>query len=709
MSTAAMAPTALGAKHGMGRFMRHMDVALACGVIGVVLLLVIPLPTFLVDVLLCIQIALSLSILLGTIYSQEPLEFSGFPPMLLLVTLMRLALNVATARLILLNGDAGHVIESFGQFVVGGNYIVGFTIFLILITIQFVVITKGAGRVAEVAARFTLDAMPGKQMAIDADLNAGVIDEQTARARRQKIEREASFYGAMDGASKFVRGDAIAAIIITLVNLLGGVLIGVIQRGLEPMEALRLIALLTIGDGLVTQIPALLISTAAGILVTRGSSDMGLGEDVGRQILTKPKALRVTSVFLGVFALIPGLPTVPLLALAGGTWFMSRGMGNSDEKNKGGDKNAAAGAAPGAKPDAAKPADTPEAHLRMDALELELGASLLPLVNRGAGDLLNRISQLRKKLASELGIIVSPLRVRDNLGLPSKQYQLKVRGAVVVTQELHTDKLLAINPGGAKSGLEGIKTFDPAFGLPAIWIPASQRGRGEALGYTVVEPISVLATHLQELLRTHASDLLTRSDVQKMLDRQKESDPGLVKDVVPGAVSLATLHRLLQGLLRERVPIRDFVTILEVAGDSAGQNKPLEMLVEDVRAALAPSFVGELMDDQNKLISIACEPLLESAMIQSLAPGERGPMLVLRPNQVTALVRRIHDEVTAAEKKKRKPVLVCSAGLRAHLRRLVERVLPSLPVIGYTEVPRRATLEIIGQIPATVLNEGKAA
>jgi len=706
MSTAAAPVPALANKSGFSALLRHMDVALACGVIGVILVLIVPLPTILLDLLLCCQIALSLAILLGTIYAQEPLEFSGFPPLLLLVTLARLALNVASARLILLNGDAGHVIESFGQFVVGGNYIVGFTIFLILITIQFVVITKGAGRVAEVAARFTLDALPGKQMAIDADLNAGLIDEAGARARRSKIEREASFYGAMDGASKFVRGDAIAAIIITVVNLVGGVLIGVIQRGLDPMDALKVIALLTIGDGLVTQIPALLISTAAGILVTRGSSDAGMGEDVGRQLLTKPKALRITAVFIALFALIPGLPMIPLLALALGTWLMSRGIESKVSVTKAGDPAPAGGKAAESP---AKPADTPESQLKMDALELELGASLLPLADRGAGDLLNRISQLRKKIAAELGIIIPPLRVRDNLSLPSKQYQLKIRGAVAILQELHTDKLLAINPGSAKPGLEGVKTTDPAFGLPALWIPVSQRGRGEALGYTVVEPISVLATHLQELLRGHAADLLTRTDVQKMLDRQKEMDPGLVKDVVPGAVSLATLHRVLQGLLRERVPVRDFVTILELLGDGAGQNKSLDQLVEDVRAALAPSFVGELMDENNKLVSIACEPLLESSLIQSLAPGERGPMLVLKPHQVTGIVRKISDEVLAAEKKKRKPVLVCSAGLRPHLRRLIERVLPSLPVVGYTEVPRRATLEIVGQVPAQILQEVRTA
>jgi flagellar biosynthesis protein FlhA len=555
--------------------------------------------------------------------------------------------------------------------------------------------------------------MPGKQMAIDADLNAGLIDETQARARRQKVEREANFYGAMDGASKFVRGDAVAALIITAVNLLGGLAIGVFQKDMDAGDAMRLFALLSIGDGLVTQVPALLISTASGILVTRGASDVSLGEDFGRQLLLKPRALQVTAGFMGIFAFVPGLPTIPLLGLAGGAWMLSRVVVKAQteeaasEKLKAAKGGAASGIA-GTPSGSAKP-DTPEAQLHMDMLELELGPALLSLADRNGADLLGRIAQLRKKLAAELGIIIPALRVRDNLSLPGRHYRLKIRNAVVAEHEVHPDKLLAINPGNAKPGMEGIKTQDPAFGLPALWIPSSQRARGETNGYTVVEPVSVLATHLHELLRSNAADLFTRQDVQKLVDRVKENDPGLIKELIPNAINLATLHRVLQGLLRERMPIRDTVTILEVLGDNAGQNKPLNVLIEDVRAALAPAYVGSLLDDSGKLQAVACEPALESRLIQALLQTERGPMLVLQPNQVTALIRRINEDVTAAQKRKLKPVLLCSASLRIHLRGLVERMLPSLPIISYAEIPRRATLEIVAQIPASIIGGESAA
>jgi len=699
MSTAAGTAPA-GPLSGL---MRHMDLGLAFGVIGMILVLVVPLPTFVLDILLCCQLALSLAVLLGTLHTSEPLEFSGFPPLLLMVTLFRLALNVASARLILLNGDAGHVIESFGQFVVGGNYFVGIIIFLILIVIQFVVITKGAGRVAEVAARFTLDAMPGKQMAIDADLNAGLIDEMQARARRQKIEREAGFYGAMDGASKFVRGDAIAAIIIAGVNLLGGLAIGVIQRGMSPGDAMKQFALLSIGDGLVTQVPALLISTASGILVTRGASELSLGEDFGRQLFAKPKSMKITAAFLAVCAFIPGLPTIPLLALAAGAWSLASVVQRAEAKNPPAKTAPAAGGknAPNAAP---KPApDSAEAQLRLDTLELELGASLLGMVDKNSGDLLGRIAQIRKKLASELGIIAPSVRVKDNLQLPGRHYRLKVRGAVVAEHEAFPERLMAINPGSARPGLEGTNTTDPAFGLPALWIAAGQRGRAEAYGYTVVEPVAVLATHLQELLRRNAADLLTRHDVQKMVDRVKESDPALVKDVVPNVLTLPVLHRVLQGLLRERIPVRDSVTILETLGDHAGTQKNIDALIEEVRVALAPSFVGSLLDDGGKLLSIACEPQLESKLLQSLVQADRGTMLVLTPIQVTNLVKKIAELVTVAERKRQKPILLCSGALRTHLRRLIERALPSLTVLSYNEIPPRATLEIIAQVPDAVL------
>ena len=686
----------------LGGLLKHTDVALACGVIGMLMVLVVPLPPFILDVLLSIQLMFSISILLGAIYCNEPMEFSGFPSLLLLITLARLSLNVASSRLILLRGDAGHVISAFGTFVVGGNYVVGMTVFLILMVIQFVVITKGSGRVAEVAARFTLDAMPGKQMAIDADLNAGLIDEAQARARRSKIEREAGFYGAMDGSSKFVRGDAIAALIITAVNLLGGLAIGVIQRGMGIGDALRQFALLSIGDGVATQIPALLVSTAAGILVTRGASGSGLGSEVGQQLLAKPRALKITAVFLGVFGLIPGFPTLVLVTLGVCAWLLASAVERAQAAAP-----AAALAQGGLGPKGAgalgKKTDSAQSATQNKLLELELGRRLLPFADQN-GELLTRVTQIRKKLEAELGIVIPALHVRDNLDLPHNGYRLKARGAVIAQHEIQPDKLLAINPGAARGGLEGTPTTDPAFGLPALWITTAQQGRAETYGYTVVQPVAALITHLQEALKNSAAELLTRLDVNDALERVKESDPALVKDTIPGAVTVAVLHRVLQGLLRERIPINDMVSILETLGDQAGQSKTVDALVEETRAALAPSFVGAMLDNAGVLHALACEPQLESRMIQSLVRIENVPMLALNPQHVTAFVTRAAELSAASEKKRgRKPALVCSANLRPHIRRLMERSLPGMAVLSYPEIPRQASLEIVGQLSAGVL------
>jgi flagellar biosynthesis protein FlhA len=694
---------------------QYADVALAFGVVGVIVVLVIPIPTALLDLLLCCQLALSLAVIMGTLYCNEPLDFSGFPSLLLVVTLFRLALNVASARLILLNADAGKVIQSFGDFVVGGNYVVGFTIFLILVAIQFIVITKGAGRVAEVAARFTLDAMPGKQMAIDADLNAGLIDEGQARARRQKIERESSFFGAMDGASKFVRGDAIAGLLITAINILGGLAVGVLQRGMPAGEALRRYALLTIGDGLVTQIPALLISTAAGILVTRGASEFNLGQDLGRQLLVKPRPIQITAVFLLLFAVMPGLPTIPFALLSGllfvVAWLMSSQAAAAARADGGpaggavGTHGEPASAAAGARPSAQ---ESVEHLLKQEIVELELGTSLIALADTaGGGDLVGRIAQIRKRLAGDLGIVMPPVRIRDNLQLPPRQYRLCIRGAVTMAGELFPDRLMAINPSNARAGLQGTPTKDPAFGLPAVWIEKTQRGRAEAFGYTVVDPASVLATHLQEALRGSAADLLSRQDVQAMVDRVKESHPALVKDVVPNLISLPVLHRVLQGLLRERVPARDLLTVLETLGDLAGRQETVDGLVERVRLALAPAFVRSLADPQGRLGAVAIEPELESRLLQALVKTDHGAALVITPQQVPKLLRSVEEQYTTAAKRQRNAVLICSAVLRPHLRRFVERSLPKTPVLSYLEIPNGVQLEILAQVPMAALAEGQ--
>jgi flagellar biosynthesis protein FlhA len=696
-------------KGGVASLARFADVYLAFGVIGIIVVLVIPIPTRLLDLLLCCQLALSLSVLLGTLYANEPLEFSGFPSLLLFVTLFRVSLNVASSRLILLQADAGQVIASFGDFVVGGNYVVGMTIFLILLVIQFVVITKGAGRVAEVAARFTLDAMPGKQMSIDADLNAGLIDEQQARERRLKIEREASFFGAMDGASKFVRGDAIAALLITAINLLGGLAIGVLQRGENVSDAMKIYALLTVGDGLVSQIPALLVSTASGVIVTRGASEASLGEDLGRQLLLRPRAVAICASILFLFGLVPGLPSTPFMILSIFcfflAWAVSKGGAESSRTGSPGTPAAAqAGHTPGGRPgDGA----AVEQLLKVDALELELGAALIPLAEAGgSGDLLGRIAQIRRRMAAEMGVVMPSIRVRDNLQLAPRQYRVRIRGASAAEGELIPDRLMAINPGNARAGLPGTATRDPAFGLPALWIAAEQRGRAEAFGYTVVDAATVLSTHLHEILRTHSSELLSRQDVQNLVDRVKESDPAVVKDVVPSVIGLPTLHRVLQGLLRERVPVRDLLTILETMGDIAG-GKPetVESLVERVRVALAPSFVRALEDPDHKLASIALEPALESRLMQSLVQSNQGPQLVLTPFQVPRLLKAIEAQYSELSKRKRNVTLLCSAPLRPHIHRLIERSLPKLPVLSYLEIPRSTQLEILGQIRTDVLGE----
>lgn len=711
-TVASVAPRALAPRKGGGglaSLARFADVYLAFGVIGIIVVLVVPIPTYLLDLLLCCQLALSLSVLLGTLYASEPLEFSGFPSLLLFVTLFRVALNVASSRLILLQADAGQVIAAFGDFVVGGNYVVGMTIFLILLVIQFVVITKGAGRVAEVAARFTLDAMPGKQMAIDADLNAGLIDEQQARDRRQKIEREASFFGAMDGASKFVRGDAIAALLITAINILGGLAIGVLQRGEEVTQALKVYALLTVGDGLVSQIPALLVSTASGVIVTRGASENSLGEDLSRQLLLRPRPVAICASILMLFGLVPGLPSTPFMILSLFCFFLAWTVSKAGPTGAGPGSPAGPSTVPGGPATGGRPGDgtAVEQLMKVDALELELGAGLIPLAESGgSGDLLGRIAQIRRRMASEMGVLMPSIRVRDNLQLAPRQYRVKIRGATISEGELIPDRLMAINPGNGRAGLPGTATRDPAFGLPALWITGDQRGRAEAFGYTVVDAATVLSTHLHEILRSYSADLLSRQDVQNMVERVKESDPAVVKDIVPNVIGLPVLHRVLQGLLRERVPIRDLLTILETLGDAAG-GKPetVDLLVERARVALAPSFVRALEDQDHKLASIALEPALESRLMQALVQSSQGPQLVLTPFQVPRLLKALEAQYAELSKRRRNVSLLCSAPLRPHIHRLIERSLPKLPVLSYLEIPRSTQLEILAQVRTDVLGE----
>ncbi|MBX5476769.1 MAG: flagellar biosynthesis protein FlhA [Clostridia bacterium] len=657
-----------------GRF-GASDLILAAAVVVVVLMMVIPLPAGILSLLISLNIAVSLAILLATTYLTDPLELSVFPSLLLVTTLYRLALNVSSTRLILLQGDAGEVIRKFGEFVVGGNPVVGFIVFLILVLIQFLVITRGAERVAEVAARFTLDAMPGKQMAIDADLNAGLIDDQEARRRRREIEREADFYGAMDGASKFVKGDAIAALVIIGINIVGGFAVGMWQHGLSWNDALLKYTLLTVGEGISAQIPALLISTATGIVVTRAASAENLGEEMRAQVLTRRRPLAIAAATLGVLGLVPGLPKLPFFILAGVLGFAAWRM-----KEPG-----PAPQAPGEAAVAAPAPTTPEqaaALVAVDPMEIELGYSLLPLAEgEHGGELMARIGAIRRQVATDLGLVLPLVRVRDNVQLAPQEYVVKVRGVSVGRGELYLDRFLAIDPGGVQDEFPGIPTREPAFGLPAMWIRAEDRDRAESAGYTVVDPASVLATHLMEIVKRHAADLLTRQEVKAMLDVLRDRSPAVVDEIVPGILPLGTVHRVLQNLLRERVPIRDLVTILEALADAGQQTKDADALTETVRAALARQISAALPVEQGYLPVVALAPEVEDELARA-ATSEGA----VDPQRLQEIRKKAHDAIQRVRAEGIRPVVLCSPGVRLAFRRLIERQHADVPVLAYHEL-----------------------
>jgi len=654
---------------------------------SLVLVILIPLPTQVLDLLLIANITLSAVVLLTVMYMNGPLEFSSFPSMLLSLTLLRLVLNTATTRLILTNADqgtaaAGHVIEEFSAFVAAGSLVVGIIIFAIITIIQFVVITKGATRIAEVAARFTLDAMPGKQMAIDADLSAGLIDESEARRRRDNITREADFYGAMDGASKFVRGDAIAGIVITLVNIIGGIIIGMVMKDMPLMLCLEVFTKLTIGDGLVTQIPAFLISISAGMIISRSTAKTNMGEELISQITSRPISLVLAAGFLGVLMLTP-LPKIPLILMAtsvGGLGYLMIGKGKKAEK--------AAVKAKAAKP---KEPDKIESFLNVDALELEVGYGLIRLVDKKqGGDLLERITNIRRQIAMELGIIVPPIRIRDNVQLEPNQYIIKLRGASIANADLMPGHLLAINSGAVSEPITGIETKEPAFDLPAIWIPENERATAEHRNYTVVEPTSVLTTHLTEILRSHAAELLTRQDVNRLIDNLKESSPKLIEEVMPDQMKMGEVQTVLQGLLRERVPIRDLETILETLGDWAGRTKDPEVLSEYVRNALARTICEQHRDQDNTIHGVTLDPGIEDTINAHTERNERGSYLTVPPALANSIVAAIRKELEAVATKTsgQQPVVLASPQIRQWVRRLIESTLPGVAVLGYNEIIR---------------------
>jgi flagellar biosynthesis protein FlhA len=679
---------------------KHTDLLAAAAVVLVVVMMIVPLPTFLVDFFITMNICGALAILVSTMYLARALDFSSFPSLLLLTTLFRLAINVSVTRLVLLHGDAGHVVKAFGEFVVGGNIVVGLVVFLILVVIQFVVITNGAGRVAEVAARFTLDAMPGKQMAIDADLNAGQITDEEARRRREDISREADFYGAMDGASKFVKGDAVAGILITAINLLGGIVIGVVQQHKPFAEAIHHFSLLSVGDGLTAQIPALLISVATGILVTRSASEKDLGNDIAGQVLGSKKAPMVAGVVVASFALVPGLPKLPFLLVGGLFAFMASRMEDLMPAIAGSDTPSGDAAA---LPAASEPAprDAAVDALQIDPLELCIGFGLVPLVDQqGGGTLLQRVGVIRRQIATELGMVIPPVRIHDEVGLDSHEYVVKVRGAEVAQGRVMAGHQLALDPGDAVGQLSGVPTTEPAFGIPATWIQDASRAEAEALGFTVVDRESVIVTHLTESIRQHAADLLTRQETKQLLDQLKEHNAAVVEEVVPEILSLGEIQRVLQSLLNEGVSIRDLGTIVEAIGDKARLTRDPGVLAEYARQALGRTITAPYLDAERRLRAITLDPALEQEVSDSITQTSDGEYLVMEPSRAQSLVASLKAHVDAAVAQGVRPVLLCSARVRRHLRRLGEQSLPQMPVCSYNEIVPGIGVETIGVVEA---------
>jgi len=682
------------------RAQRYSDLVAAGVVVLVVVMMVVPLPPALLDLMITANISAGLAIVIATLYLPRALDFSAFPSLLLLTTLFRLAINVSVTRLILLHGDAGDVVSAFGNFVVGGNVVVGLIIFLILVVIQFVVITNGAGRVAEVGARFTLDAMPGKQMAIDADLNAGQITEEQARARRKEIADEADFYGAMDGASKFVKGDAMAAVVITLINLIGGIVIGVVQQGMPFGEAAQHFSLLTVGDGLCAQIPALLISVATGIIVTRSTSDdKDLGTQLAGQVLRQRKAPIVAGIVICLFALVPGLPKIPFLIIGGLMFFGGRTLARmADEKMAKAKADEEAAAA--AKPLVAQTNDPYEA-LAIDPLELTIGFGLVPLVDQSAGgSLLQRVGAVRKQLAAQLGTVVPKVRIHDEVGLGSHEYAIKVKGTEVARGRIMAGHQLALDPGDAFGQLSGVETTEPAFGLPATWIADGSRAEAEALGYTVVDSESVIITHLTETIRANVAELLTRQDTKALLDGLKEVNAAVVEEVVPDLLSVGEIQRVLQSLLSEGVSIRDLGTIVESIGDKARLTRDPALLAEYARQALGRTIVAPHIDPDLTLKAIALDPSVEQEVSEAITTTAEGEYLAMAPPRAQALLQALNAQVEQAVSRGRRPVLLCSSRVRRHLRRLCSQALPQLSVCAYNEITPGINVETIGVVSA---------
>jgi flagellar biosynthesis protein FlhA len=680
-------------------FQDRADMCMAIVVVGILVAMLLPLPPFMLDFLLALNIMTAIVVLITVMYAKSTLEFSIFPALLLVLTLFRLALNVASTRLILLHGNegqtaAGAIINAFGSFVVGGNYVIGMIIFIILVLINFIVITKGSGRIAEVAARFTLDGMPGKQMAIDADLNAGIIDENEARERREEIQNESKFHGAMDGASKFVRGDAVAGIIITLINIIGGFIIGVFQQGMTMVSAAQNYTLLTVGDGLVSQIPALIISTAAGILVSRSASVDRMGKEFGSHILSNPQPIYVGACMMFLFGLVPGFPALPFmglsLAVAGGVYLFRRGHEAEPEL--------LTGSMEGEEEDFTGPEDV-EHLLSMDTMELEVGYGLIPLVDKDQeGSLLGRIRAIRRQFATELGVIIPPIHIRDNLKLKPSEYRVVIKGVEMARSELMVNHLLAMDPGDVPQKIEGLPTREPAFNLPAVWIPPDREEEAKFSGYTVVDNSTVVATHLTEVIRENAPDLLGRQETQQLIDNLARTSPKAVEELTPNLMPIGMVQKVLQNLLRERVSIRDLLTIVETLADYGTMSKDPDLLTEYVRQKLARGFLSPYIQSDGMLPVVLVGQEVEERLGKAIQHTEHGAYLAADPTYTEAILTSVKNETEKMAANNLQPILLCSPVLRRHLRRLIEGAAPTVMVISHAEVVPTIRLQSVGKV-----------
>ncbi|MBW9151928.1 flagellar biosynthesis protein FlhA [Clostridium estertheticum] len=674
----------------------NLDVLVAFGVIAIVLMIIIPLPPKLLDVIIAFNITLAVVILLLTMFTTEVLQFSVFPTLLLITTLLRLALNISSTRLVLTQAYAGDIIEAFGEFVVGGNYVVGIIIFLIIIIIQFVVITSGAGRVSEVSARFTLDAMPGKQMSIDADLNAGVITEEQARERRTKLQDEASFYGAMDGASKFVKGDAIAGIIITIINIFGGIIIGVVMLGMPIGTAATTYVRLTVGDGLVSQIPALLISTASGILVTRSGSTVNLGTQITSQLTTFPKVIALASVVLVVLACIPGMPHIVFIilaiAMATSAYFL-----NKDEKDQKIIKSETE-EQESFETENREPEDVMNL-ISVEPMEIEIGYGLIPLADEATGgDLLQRIASVRRQCALEMGIVVQPIRIKDNLQLKTNEYVVKIRGTVIIKGELMPSMLLCIDPSSEDITIQGINTVEPTFGLPAVWINNDQREDAEIKGLTVVDPTTVMVTHLTETIKNHAFELLGRQETKLLIDSVKEKYNTVVEELIPDLMTIGEVQKVLQSLLKEKVAIKDMVTILESLADNSRITKDIEVLTEYVRFSLGRSICNGLIDENGVMTIMTLSPEIENIVSNNIQKSLQGSFPAVDPETTGKILNSIKENINTIYFHNNQPVILVSPKIRPAFRRLIEMVFPTVSVLSLNEIPNEVEIKTEGVV-----------